>query len=241
MMGHVINDADLHPARIPGYHDGPFGRRPELLEERLFWMSHLYSWSGGGRLFGAGYDWAEHRSFQQRLWQRGDWPAFTMALAGGHRIHVVYRTVQDEEGVDHLVHHPDWERAELIARDDGHFMGPGLSWPDLITAADNGLPGGTTDPHTRLLLLLPALGDDGLPPDAVHRLAAALRTRLDRHDAEPLAAAMLDDQGLTGPVRWTSNERGTRTNDGPYSYRNPANDFALPADRLARVSAALTG
>ncbi|MFD4737967.1 hypothetical protein ACFWNR_25050 [Streptomyces virginiae] len=57
-------------------------------------------------------------------------------------------------------------------------MGPGPSRAELTAAADNGLPGGsTTDPHARLLLLLPALGDDAVPDDAVRRLAGALRAR----------------------------------------------------------------
>ncbi|ATZ22468.1 hypothetical protein ACFZBM_18300 [Streptomyces lavendulae] len=71
----------------------------------------------------------------------------------------------DDAGVHYLITHPDWEHAEFLARDDGHWRGPGLSWPELIGAADNGLPGGTTtDPDTRLLLLLPALGDADLTP-----------------------------------------------------------------------------
>ncbi|MGW2825946.1 hypothetical protein ACWC24_33830 [Streptomyces sp. NPDC001443] len=112
------------------------------------------------------------------------------------------------------MNHPDWDRAELLARDDGHFVGPGLSWPDLLAAADNGPPGGTTtDPHARLGV----------------------------QAAVPLATAMLEVQGLTGPVRWTAAEDGTRINDGGYSLRNPDNDFALPGDRLAGVSAALAG
>ncbi|MFD0427220.1 hypothetical protein ACFQ60_01000 [Streptomyces zhihengii] len=57
--------------------------------------------------------------------------------------------------------------------------------------------------------------------------------------AAPLATAMLEEQGPTGPVRWATTDNGTRSNDGRYSFRNPANDFALPGDGLARVSAAL--
>jgi hypothetical protein len=242
MMACMTNDVDLHPALIPSYHDGPFGQRPELLDERLFWMGHLYSWGSGGAglFFGPGYAWADHRAYWQRLWQRADWPAFTIPLAAGHRFHVVYRTVPGEAGVDYLVNHPSWTRAELVARDDGHFMGPGLSWPDLVAAADNGLPGGTTtDPHARLLLLLPAFGDWAAPKEAVPRLAAALRTCLGMQHAESLATSMLEKQGLTGPVRWAAAEDGARINDGMYSFRNPANDFAMPGERLARVSAAL--
>ncbi|MFF3918432.1 hypothetical protein ACFYZB_34115 [Streptomyces sp. NPDC001852] len=241
----MSNDVDLHPARIPGYHhEGPFAQRAELLDEKLFWMGHLYSCCGSGEagrlLFGPGYAWVDHRAYWQRLWQRADWPAFTVPLAAGHRLHVVYRTVPEEAGVDYLVTHPSWARAELLARDDRHFMGPGLSWPELVAAADNGLPGGTTtNPHTRLLLLLPAFGDAAAPHEAVDRLAAALSSRLSLQDVDSLAEAMLEKQGLAGRVRWATTEDGGRTNDGRYSFRNPDNDFALPGDRLGRVSAAL--
>ncbi|MEU0835360.1 hypothetical protein [Streptomyces sp. NPDC005969] len=40
-------------------------------------------------------------------------------------------------------------------------------------------------------------------------------------------------------MRWTTVERGCRINNGGLSFRNPANRFAWPAARLARVSAAL--
>jgi hypothetical protein len=232
---------DLHPARIPGYYAAPFTQRAELLDEKLFWMGHLYHSSGGGLLYGPGYDWAAHRAFNQRLWRRADWPTFTIPLATGHLVYVVYRTIQDEEGVDYLVHHPEWEQAALLARDDGHFLGPGFSWPDLLAAADNGLHGGTTDPHARLLLLLPAFGDAAIPHDARDRLAAALRARLGTLDAEHLAAAMLKEQGLPGPVRWITTEEGVRVNNGRYSFRNSTNHFALEHGQLARVSAALAG
>ncbi|MFD7628526.1 hypothetical protein ACFV7Q_21210 [Streptomyces sp. NPDC059851] len=65
--------------------------------------------------------------------------------------------------------------------DDGHFIGPGLSWPKLIRAADSGLSGGsTTNPHARLLLLLPALGDDALSDDDAPSIACRRRARLHR-------------------------------------------------------------
>jgi hypothetical protein len=230
--------SDPHPTRLPGYHDGPFARRPELLDERMFWLGHLYSCvqNDARTLFGPDHLWAEHRDFQRRLWERADWPAFTVPLAAGHRLHVVYRTDEDERGVDYLVHHADWGEVATLARVDGHFMGPGLSWPELVAAADS-RPGGP-DPDARLLLLLPALGDDAVPEDAAHRLAVALSNRIGVVAPEPIATAILETQGLPGPTHWTTVD-GVRTNDGGYSFRNPANHFALPADGLARVSAAL--
>ncbi|WP_457028576.1 hypothetical protein [Kitasatospora sp. P5_F3] len=41
-------------------------------------------------------------------------------------------------------------------------------------------------------------------------------------------------------MSWSTTDRGVRVSGGGLSFRNPANDFALPAHRLARVSAALT-
>ena len=246
MMSTVTDAAaDLHPNRIPGYHDGPFARRPELLDQRLFWHSHLDSCAQGnaGRaLYGDDYDQTAIRDFDRQLWGRGDWPVFTIPLAAGHRLHVVYHTVEHEAGVDFLVHHPDWDEADLVAREDGHYQLPGLSWAELVAAADNALPGGTVaDSHARLLLLLHALGDNAIPKQAVHRLAAALSTRFEVEDLLSIADDMLESQGLAGAVQWTTVHADVRINDGRYSRRNPAGYFALSDDRLARVSAALTG
>lgn len=241
-MSSVTNSADLHPARIPGYDGGPLTHQAGLLDEPLFWLGHLGSCvqreEAEELLFGADYDAAG--DFQRRLWERAEWPTFTVPLATGHRLHVVYRTLRDDPGTDYLLHHSDWDRAELLARDDGHFMGPGLSWPELVTAADNALPGGsTTDPHALLLLLLPAFGDVEVPGDAVDRLTVALRARTGVETPEPLASALLEAQGAPGPARWTTAGHGFSVNDSEYSFRNPANRFALSADRLSRVATAL--
>ncbi|MFJ8072694.1 hypothetical protein ACIQ7Q_01810 [Streptomyces sp. NPDC096176] len=238
----MTNSADPIPARIAGYDGGPLTHRPELLDERLFWLGHLSSCAHDEEaeelLFGPDLDAAG--DFHRTLHERADWPVFTVPLTVGHRVHVVYRTFEDDPGIDFLVHHPDWERAELLAVDDGHFMGPALSWPELTAAADNGLPGGsTTDPSARLLLLLPALGDDDLPDDAVERLRSALQALVGVEDPEAVAAALLDGQGAPGTATWTTTGDGARINHGSYSYRNPANGFALPPARLAQVSAAL--
>ncbi|MGW4504857.1 hypothetical protein ACWENO_09435 [Streptomyces sp. NPDC004436] len=238
----MTNSADVHPDRIPGYDGGPLTHEVQLLDEPLFWLGHLSSCAQSEGvdelLLGADYDAADE--FQQRLWEQAKWPTFTIPLAGDHRLHVVYRTFADDAGTDYLLHHPDWKKAELVAQDDGHFMGPALSWPELVAAVDNSLPGGsTTDPHARLLLLFPALGDDELPDDAVDRVAAALRACTGVENPEALGTALLDAQGASGPARWTTDSRGCPVNDGAHSFRNPANHFALPADRLSRVSAAL--
>ncbi|MEV5321650.1 hypothetical protein AB0K92_29065 [Streptomyces sp. NPDC052687] len=240
----MTNSATTHPSRIPGYDGGPFTHRPELLAQPLFWLGHLYSCAAEAEaeelLLGADEEAAAEG--QRRLLEGDEWPVFTVPLQGGHRLYVVYRAAPDDPGIDYLLHHPDWERAELLAQDEGHFMGPALSWPELCAAADNGLPGGSTsDPGARLLLLLPALGDEAVPDEAAGRVAAALRACTAVEAPEALAAALLDAQGPAGAARWSTAEGVGRVSDGPYSYRNPDNHFALPPARLARISAALDG
>ncbi|MER6348084.1 hypothetical protein ABT232_27020 [Streptomyces sp. NPDC001532] len=231
-----------HPSRIPGYDSGPLTHRPGLLDEGLFWLSHLHTCAANADAdeLLLGDDEFAASDFQRQLLEGDEWPVLTVPVAGGHRFHIVYRAVEDDPGIDYLLHHPDWERAEILAQDDGHYTGPALSWPELCAVADSGLPGGSTaDPHARLLLLLPAFGDEAVPDDAVGRLAAALAARTAVAAPEPLAAALLEGQGAAGPVRWSSLDGAGRVDDGDHSFRNPANHFALPPARLARVSAAL--
>ncbi len=226
---------------IPQYDGRPLAHRPELLEEPLFWAGHLSSCARSEDtarlLFGADYEAAE--AFHHELTERMEWPVFTVPLAAGHRLHVVYRLHTDDPGVEYFLHHPCWEEALLLARDDGHFMGPGLAWPELLAAADNGLPGGSTPhSHSRLLLLFPALGDAAISGSGVHRLAAALSALTLAESPDELATALLEDQGPTGPSNWTV-ANGVRVDDGAHSYRNPANTFALASQDQTRVSGAL--
>ena len=63
-----------------------------------------------------------------------------------------------------------WAYAEDEANED---LLPDLY--DLAAAARSDVPGGSTeDPHKRLLLLWPAMGDDAIPGEAATALAAAL-------------------------------------------------------------------
>ncbi|MGC0422751.1 hypothetical protein ABIA38_008296 [Embleya sp. AB8] len=169
------------------------------------------------------HDPAAERQFRRRLRNAGDRPAFTVPLSDGLRLHVVYENADEDTSVEYVAHHPAWEEAEALARDAGHWRGPGLSWSELTQATDNALPGGTTtDPDTRLLLLLPALGDADLPSGAGARLAAVLRDRLGAAQPGRLAACMLRRQGMGGPARWSAGADGVRVNDGRYSLRGLA-------------------
>lgn len=51
---------------------------------------------------------------------------------------------------------------------------------------------------------------------------------------------LLENQGQWGPAHWRPVD-GVWINDGGHSYRNPSNDFALPAGHLAEISSALQG
>lgn len=243
MMAAVTNSPQTPPARIPGYDGGPFHHQPDLLDEHLFWVGHLhnyYSESEEAEDLVGDTDEQAAGDLRSHMLTGDTWPVFTVPLHGDHRLYVVYRAFDEDEGIDYLLHHPDWDAAEHLARDEGHFMGPGLSWAELTAAADNGLPGGsTTDPHARLLLLLPAFGDDTVPDGAVERLAAALYARTRIEAPERLAAALLGDQGPYGPTHWATAEGGYPINDGGHSFRNPTNRFAWSTSRLARVGRAL--
>jgi hypothetical protein len=229
----------LPQLEIPGYQGGPYSHQPDLLREPLFLLAHLYgcvhSEEAEEALFGADYEAAAE--FQRALMEAGGWPVFALPLAAGHWLYVVYRTVEDESGVDYLVHHPEWPAVETIASDEGSFSGPGLSWAELRAAAGNGIGGGSTDdPDARLLLLLPALGDDQAPADAAGAVAGALAALTRVEDPRRAAEHLLAGQGPAGPARWSVGETGVWTCDGTYAHRSTG---ALPGERLARISAAL--
>ncbi|WP_424210750.1 hypothetical protein ACN20G_00865 [Streptomyces sp. BI20] len=232
------------PVTLPGHEGGPYAHRPELLTDPAFWTAHLYSFASGE----AAEDALAETRREVGAWtapseEGTPWPVFVVPLADGHRLYVVVRIAEGDEGVDYLLHHPSWERAELITRDDGHFSGPGLSWPELVAAADSGSPGGSTsDPHARLLLLLPAYADGATPEGAVERVGAALGALVGPADPGALAAALLsaDPECPEEVTTWSVNGDGVLVNDAETSCRNPAGPFALPAARLARVARALT-
>jgi hypothetical protein len=227
------------PIDIPGYEGGPFTNRPQLLDNPLFWEGHLHNYAQDelAEELLHGEDDSDAATLFNSLLTGPEWPVFTVPLADGHRLHVVYRAFEEDEGVDYLVHHPTWDKAELITADEGCFRGPGLSWPELIGAADNGIPGGSTDdPDARLLLLIPALGDTALPTDATPRLTTALATRTQAADPEGLAAALLETQGYWTGTDWSHTEDGTLISTGKYALRHTD---ARPAAALTRIATAL--
>ncbi|WP_254668015.1 hypothetical protein [Streptomyces griseus] len=169
-----------------------------------------------------------------------EWPVFSVPLRSGHIIYVVYRNFVDEWGVDYLIHQSAWPAAETLAVDDGHFMGPGMAWPELLSAARQSATEGVGDADARLLLLFPTLGDALLPDDAAPALTNALDALTLIEEPAEVARMLLANQGQWAPARWRP-AGGVWINDGEHSYRNPGNAFALPEGRLLEISNALNG
>lgn len=122
-----------HPGvqKIPGYEGGLLVEGGAYLDDPLFWPVHLGTCLRGEdarrAAFGADRDAA--MELYRLLSAEHEWPVFSVPLRSGHTIHVVYRNIDGDRGVDYLMHHPTWPAVETLAVDDGHFMGPGLAWP----------------------------------------------------------------------------------------------------------------
>ena len=104
--------------------------------------------------------------------------------------------------MDYLIHHPAWSAAETLAVDDGHFMGPGTAWPELLSAARQSAAEGVDDSDARLLLRFPTLGDALLPDDAAVALAAALAALTLIEEPAEVARTLLEQQGQWAPAHW---------------------------------------
>ncbi|MEV6954378.1 hypothetical protein [Streptomyces sp. NPDC051183] len=141
---------------------------------------------------------------------------FRVPFGGGHSVWVVSCDFFPTDwGTEFYVTHPDWAPLRGGARrlattdddvlrrlgfdDDGYRTGPGLSWRELVHVAgtpDTGAPD-VHDPYSRLLLLLPALGDADLPSDAPGVVGAALVSA-----GVPAAGAAGAAAFLLGRARW---------------------------------------
>ena len=232
-----------HPGvqKIPGYEGGLLVEGGAYLDDPLFWPVHLGTCLRGEdarrAAFGADRDAA--MELYRLLSAEHEWPVFSVPLRSGHTIHVVYRNIDGDRGVDYLMHHPTWPAVETLAVDDGHFMGPGLAWPELLFVARQPASKGVADTAARLLLLFPTLGDARLPDDAAVALATALAGLTSIEEPAEVAGMLLRDQGQWEAPHWKL-ANGALINNGGYSYRNPHNDFALSHERLLEISRALS-
>ncbi|MEU9554709.1 hypothetical protein [Streptomyces fumanus] len=228
--------------RIPGYEGGPLVQGNAYLDNPLFWPVHLGTCLRGedAQRAAFGADWDMAMELYRVLSAEDEWPVFSVPLCSGHTIYVVYCNFVGERGVDYLIHHPAWSEAETLAVDDGHFMGPGMAWPELLSVARQPTTEGVSDTDARLLLLFPTLGDALLPEDAAAALTTALAALTLIEEPAEVARLLLENQGQWAPPQWRLAD-GVWINDGGHSYRNPSNTFALPEGRLLEISSALRG
>ncbi|MFG2131151.1 hypothetical protein ACGFNV_25490 [Streptomyces sp. NPDC048751] len=173
------------------------------------------------------------------------WPAFRVPLAGGHLLWIVHRNFPEDSGTDYLIAHPDWDRHACLASIEGHFSGPGLSWPELVAVAESAPAGedGVRDPARRLLLLLPAFGDGAAPEaEAVERISGALRSVGADGEAAPELAEELLDHHFWDPPTWTARSPSPlAVCDGGYSPRRVPLGLGITAEQERALAEALTG
>ncbi|OEJ23057.1 hypothetical protein AR457_38345 [Streptomyces agglomeratus] len=213
-----------------------------LLEEPGFWAAHLAELCEGLPLEDFGVDAADAGAALERLENKAAWPVFTVPLAESHSIIVHYNSGEQYTSTDYFLVHPDWRWDLVLASTDQDRIGPGLCWPELAALLPSP-PGaaGVTDPHARLLLLLPVLGDANVPAQAVPTLMDALRTVGAPDDCEALARQLLRGHPLWGTSSWSydHDERGW-TCDGEHSGRSAPVDEGLPDTQRAALERCLT-
>ncbi|MEU7803955.1 hypothetical protein AB0B10_32340 [Micromonospora arborensis] len=198
---------------IPGYEDDPLVDGAYLIDEPLFWASHLLQCTNGVEeplCAGFGVSKDDLLQFFERVSAERQWPALSVPLSAGHVLHVLYRNLPGEGGYDYLLHHPDWKATVPLARVEGCFRGPGLCWPELLAVAQKAVEAGSAprlDPHT-FLLLLPIMSDADLPLDADDVLAAMLTACGAAGETGALARILLEEQGCWGPQHWTLTPAG---------------------------------
>lgn len=230
---------------ITGYEDHPLVDGAAFLNDPVFWAVHALMVGAAGlddlrRDFGVEVEDAEELC--EQLLEPGGWPVFTVPLRDGAAIRVVYRNLVDDMGLDYLFSCPDLPVDLLLAAVDGSFVGPGLSWHELISAARSvPVSAPAVDSAQRLLLLLPALGDADLSDSAVPDLASAL-THITASPAPRRVAETLlhKNHAYWQPAHWTKLDNGALVCDEPHSRRCPQHPDAFTPDEALIITQALT-
>ncbi|MER6154011.1 hypothetical protein ABT147_00455 [Streptomyces sp. NPDC001868] len=195
---------------IKGFENAPVVMGEELLSLPGFWAAYLM-WLSQTEEYDPvptwfGVDGADADAACDALGDEDRWPVFRIPFADGHTAVVLGCNIPDDPGTQYFITHPEWTRHGFLAGVDGHQAGPGLSWRELHHIArtpDLNAPG-IHAAYARLLLLLPALGDQDLPEEAPGILGDALaQAGVPATLAPHLAAALLADHPLWEPAQWT--------------------------------------
>lgn len=231
---------------ITGYENDPLVDASALLTDPALWAVHAQMVGVLGPVDlqrDYGVDTEDAEELCEQLFDPDHWPVFTVPLRSGAALNVIYRNLPDDMGLDYVLAHPDRPHDLHLAAVEGSFVGPGLSWHELINTArrpPTSAPAGTRDPDQRLLLLLPALGDADLPGDAVPALTAALtRTTAcpsPRHVAETL---LRNERAYWQPAHWTHQANGALVCDEHHSRRCPQHPNAFTPAQALTITQAL--
>lgn len=192
------------------HEDDPVVAGEELLELPGFWAAHLM-WLSQTEEYDPvpewfGVDGADVDAALDAIGNEERWPVFRIPFADGHTATVLQRNFPDDPATEYFLTHPEWGRHGHLATVSGHQAGPGLSWRELHHIArtpDFEAPGLHAE-FARLLLLLPALGDEYLPEEAGAVVGGALtQAGVPAALAPHLAEALLADHPLWEPAAWT--------------------------------------
>jgi hypothetical protein len=229
---------------IAGYEDLPLIDGTQFLTDPLFWPTYLCDafYHDTSMVIAAfEVDEEDTYSFFRGLNNPEAWPVYRLALRDGqHEIDVVSRNVPGAGNTEYILCRPGGQHPLELAVIGGHEFRPGLSWPELVAAANwSDAPFGVAEPHARLLLLLAAFGDPDVPAEATTALTAALTKYGAGSRAGDFAEWVLHGPDHWRRPQWRRQPNGALVNNGRYSYRNPEGPAGHPPDDLLEISSAL--
>ncbi len=138
--------------------------------------------------------------------------------------------------MDYVLQAADDSDGTRIAAVEGNFVGPGISWPELLRATWLGC---AADPDARarqLLFMIAMLGDADAGTEAVAVVAEAFSVIGATGEVDALAQALVNENAMWELPRWTIDPTGSLVCDGNYSPRNKNGKVALSAQALADIT-----
>jgi hypothetical protein len=164
------------------------------------------------------------------------WPAYRVPLRGGGILSAIRRNFPEDTGVDYVLQAADDSEGIRIAAVEGSFVGPGISWPELLRVTWLGC---AADPDARarqLLFMIAMLGDADAGTGAVAVVAEAFSVIGATGEVNALAQALVNENAMWELPRWTIDATGSLVCDGHYSPRNNNGKVALSAQALADIT-----
>ncbi|MEU8329863.1 hypothetical protein [Micromonospora sp. NPDC048839] len=172
-----------------------------VVRHPAFWLHYLSGPLGAHREAEIAFavQAADHRAMWAILNDPEHWPVVSVRLDGEAWLRIVYRNVEDEQGLDFVEEWPG-RSAEVVASVEGHGFSSALTWAELLAAA--ALPDERLTWAQRLILMLPMLGPQEMPEDApevVHRALDGIGAT----NRSALVGGLLDAMG------WRTHRTGT--------------------------------